>query len=305
MISRKNYTKAKLNSICRDLVSEDLESYIEKSYALLLFTKNNVIKVFDENYSRSNNTLMKEYEWDNQFEYLSPKVICGYRGINDHDILITKRIPSISSVCLMLSCKTIQPNEILTIFEFIEKLELPLSNESHADLYKRYLKNIVYQIEELSKSCRDDVYLHLVKKYIESVDSDIFIFSCKNKRVRSVHGNLFSSNIFLHESQVIIIDPISDGHISSVADIIVDIATFFVDVSIFCDDTLKSCIRHALNEKYSVDERLLFKMHYILKLLVRLRFAFLERKLHNNNVANANEIIIEQVPELLCKEILV
>jgi hypothetical protein len=293
-----------LDCICQSVVSESLQMYVEKAYALLLFSENNVIKIFDKSYSRINDTLTKEYNWDRQFEYLCPIVIRECIECEGRDVLITKRLPSESNICFALSRKIIRPIDILRICEFLERFKLPRSDETYIALYRRFTENAMLQVEQLLQLHEDSDLPLMAKEYIVNISNTVFVSSVKNKRVCCVHGNLFSSNIFLHCGEVIIIDPISDNHIASVADRIMDIATFFVDISIFYETSTATDIRCNIEEKMFANERYIFKIYYILKLLVRLRFAFLERGLHNNDYdININEAIIRRVPTLLFSEL--
>ena len=115
-----------------------------------------------------------------------------------------------------------------------------------------------------------------------------------------VHGNLFSGNIFYYQNQLIIIDPISYNHIARKSYPYMDLATFFVDVRLFKKDRDYFEIYKKLTCNMQIYEHIMIKLYFVLKLLVRLRFAYMENNLQDEYLSiNVNDIIITE-----CKKII-
>lgn len=115
----------------------------------------------------------------------------------------------------------------------------------------------------------------------------------KKEKAVLVHGNLFSGNVFFYKEELIVIDPISYNHIARKSFSWMDLATFLVDVRIFKDESDYLYVYQKVILNMQDYEILVLKLYFILKLLVRIRFAYMENGLKDEySKVNVNEIII-------------
>ena len=123
------------------------------------------------------------------------------------------------------------------------------------------------------------------------------------EKIYNVHGNMFSGNIlFTDSSQLIVIDPISTNHISKHSLSEIDIASFLCDIIIFDGESSYRYVFDAISQKYSKDKKRIINLFLLLKLCVRLRYAYMEIDISNGkDEKKANKIIIERTPNLIKK----
>lgn len=296
-----------LNEISKKLVNEDVESILEKAYCSVLFTSTYVIKLFGGNKREyDEKALQHEYLWDKSMPYLSARFVesIEFCGINI-SALILRRIPNSANMLYKLICNEIVNKEILQVGNLIKNLvfnfqKIEVTPET---LYKNYISNLDLQITELNGKLELSS-INILRKLCNSHGVlQVFKETEKNSFAALIHGNLFSGNIFYYQNELIVIDPISYNHIARKSFPHMDLAAFLVDVRLLksYSDYLKIYIR--MTSGLSDCEILLTQLYFFLKLLVRLRFSYMEKNLYDEyfNV-NINEIIILNGKKVIFEE---
>lgn len=295
---------SELNKISVKLVGESLESTLDKAYCTVLFTRNYVIKLFCRNKREYDEKAIKnEYLWDKEMPFLSAKYIENVQ-INHSIIsaLILKRIPYSSNLLYGLIRGDLSKKEIVKIGQVIRKIvfNLPKVGITYEELYRNYMFNYNLQLNKL----KDKIALELINqlKSIVSNNNILYLFNSvfRKEQPRLVHGNLFSGNIFYYQNEVILIDPISYNHIARKSFAHMDLATFLIDIRIFTQYNDFIYVYQKLTYNLTHFEKVLVDLYFILKLLVRLRFAYVENNLRDDySKLSVNEMIIKKSEEIL------
>ena len=192
--------------------------------------------------------------------------------------------------------------EVIEIGTLIKKViyGFPKIENTPYEIYKNYINNLKLQIEKLKGKVDYKSFSLLVELQNCKEIINVFEETGKINDAVLVHGNLFSGNIFYYQNELIIIDPISYNHIARKSYSYMDLATFFVDVRLFKKDRDYFEIYKKLTCNMQIYEHVMIKLYFVLKLLVRLRFAYMENNLQDEYLSiNVNDIIITE-----CKKII-
>lgn len=297
-----------LKKISNNLVGEDIESILEKAYCTIIFTRQYVIKIFCRNKREYDaKAIYFEYMWDKSMPLLSARFVdhISFNGV-DSNALILNRMPFRSNLLYQLSHDRISNKEILQIGALVKEL-IGSYSESEIDaetLCGNYILNLKLQTEKLKRKIDSELISELEKLQDNQLLLKVFK---KNKKINNaalVHGNLFSGNIFYHENKLVVIDPISYNHVARKSFPHMDLATFLIDVRIFKNELDYFNIHKKMVTGMQICESLLMQLYLILKLLVRLRFAYMEISLRDEySNMNINEIIINKSKKILGKEL--
>ena len=293
-----------LNQISKKIVNEYTESVLEKAYCTILFTHNYIIKLFCRNKREYDVVAVKyEYLWDKNMPYLSPRLIENVKWDGmDIIALVLRRLPSSANMLYKFSYGEICNEEVVEIGTLIKKViyGFPKIKNTPCEIYKNYINNLKLQIEKLKGKVDYKSFSLLVELQNCKEIINVFEETGKINDAVLVHGNLFSGNIFYYQNQLIIIDPISYNHIARKSYPYMDLATFFVDVRLFKKDRDYFEIYKKLTCNMQSYEHIMIKLYFVLKLLVRLRFAYMENNLQDEySSINVNDIIIIE-----CKKII-
>lgn len=297
-----------LNQISRKLVGEGLELVLEKAYCTILFTSNYVIKLFSRNKREYDAQAIRyEYLWDKSMPFLCAKFEDNIE-LNNSDIsaLILKRIPYSSNMLYRLVNNNISKEEIVEWVYLVRKLmsRLPKIDTISEELYRNYILNLELQISKLNDKVNPELLHQLEEIENNGNVMDLFEKIGKKEKAVLVHGNLFSGNVFFYKEELIVIDPISYNHIARKSFSWMDLATFLVDIRIFKDESDYLYVYQKIILNMQDYEILVLKLYFILKLLVRIRFAYLENGLKDEySKVNVNEIIITNSEKILKSEI--
>lgn len=297
-----------LNDICKNIVGEELESIIEKAHCDILFTSNYVIKIFGKDKGDYNrDILMNEYIWDKKMPFLSAyiKENINVGGVYK-TVLVLKRIPYYANLLYKLTHSDINNDQIIRIGQLVKKLiySYPADKIGVDIIYKNFISNLDKQIQYLDDKISPKL-LTLVYEFRNRTDlMQFFLKVGQIDNVVTVHGNLFSGNIFYLNEKLIVIDPISNNHIAKKSFRHIDLATFFVDIILFnkgiCFEKIFSC----LTDNMEYYEIILIRLYMVLKLLVRLRFAYMEQGLLDEySDLNVNLVIISRAEVFIKREI--
>lgn len=309
MLVRRKYMEnmQRLRQISKDLVGEETEAILEKAYCTMLFTSNYVIKLFCRNKREyDEKALNYEYLWDKNMPYLEARFVKNIMldGL-DVSALILKRMPYSSNMLYKLSHDEMANEEIDYIGKLIKDLicNTPKIEISPEILYKNYIHNLNLQIKKLDKKINSRLEIVLKKIYYSHEVFNIFRAVNEIKSAALVHGNLFSGNIFFYRNELIVIDPISYNHVARRSFPHMDMATFLVDIRILKNDQEYFDIYRKIICDMKECEIILMHLYLLLKLFVRLRFAYLENDLRDEySEFDINEVIIANSPDILAKE---
>lgn len=297
-----------LKKISNNLVEEDIEAILEKAYCTIIFTHNYVIKIFCRNKREYNaKAIYYEYMWDKNMPLLSARFVehILFNGI-DSSALILNRLPLWSNLLYQLAHDGISNKEILQIGILVKKLICSYS-ESEMDienLYENYILNLKLQIEKLKGKIDSKLITDLRKLQDNQLLLNIFRENRKTSNVALIHGNLFSGNIFYYKKELVVIDPISYNHVARKSFPHMDLATFLVDIRIFKSELDYFNIYKKMAAGMQIWEVILMQLYLILKLLVRLRFAYMEINLRDEySDVNVNDIIINNGKQILKEEL--
>lgn len=296
-----------LNQISKMLVNENIESILEKLHCTVLFTSSYVIKIFPENSLKYDaEILYNEYLWDKQMPYLSAELVENiiFDGFNIN-VLTLKRLPLYTNILYKLIHDDLSNEKIVLIGDLINNLiyTLPSIEITPKELYKNYISNLNLQITELN----DKLSLELISLLNEICNSrvilNLFEMKMESEKAVLVHGNLFSGNMFYYRNKLIVIDPISYNHIARKSFSNMDLATFLVDIRIFKTDEDFSNIFNRMTSKMKDYDIIITQLYLVLKLLVRLRFAYIESNFRDEYYDfNINEIIIIKCKKMILEE---
>jgi hypothetical protein len=280
-----------LNKQTLDLVGESIDTILDKVFCTVVFTAHYVVKYFKDDY---NEELVKyEYDWDKGIPLLDVKL-----ASDNYRTIIMNRLPKDSNILYKLVNNSLTNEGIIKIGKFIKQITCTYetANSTIQNIYESYINNLNIQ----KKYLEDKVNLEQLNNWKTNGEIyDIFIMSEKIPKI--VHGNMFSGNMFLIEDDVIVIDPLSLKHMAKHSFEIVDLATFLVDVCIFKSKKDYIFIKNILTNDFDDNEKEIFELYFLLKFLVRVRFAFLENELQDEYLKDCkvNQRIISSVDKVL------
>jgi len=266
-------------------INEEIIERYEKAYSTVLFSPNYVFKVFHQKDDLYNAKAAEdEYEWDCSMPFLNPVFhkICDSNG-NEYCMLVMNRLPVQSNLLFKLINHTLTTDTIVEVGQKILALQdgyegYDLSSD---ELYENYISNMNMQISYLNEK----LSLSLKKKINDIVASNMCkdAFSAQGNDISCsiVHGNMFTGNIFLYCDDLVIIDPISIFHLGRYSYPDIDIATYLADLKLLLpEEDYNLCFNH-ITKSLPLLRIHLINFYLLLKLLVRLRFAYIELELPN------------------------
>lgn len=290
------------------IFSEHVERISKKVYCTVLFSQHLVFKFFDR---KSNEydlaAIASEYYWDCQMPYLQPILYDDIVINNNHfSLIVMYRIPQTSNVLYNLLCNQLSNEELIEIGNKIWGLTstYQICNMTSNKLYSNYISNINLQLSYLhnllSPSIMRDLSIVINNRNIQS----FFVTACCNKSARQIHGNLFSGNIFYHNNDLILIDPISINHIARESLPEMDIASYLTDIFILLPYERSDTVMRLILSPMQDWEKHIVLLYLLLKILVRIRFAYLELDLDRDEYAFRLNTLIVDTKEILLKRVL-
>lgn len=302
----ENITKIDVARLNCKYAGEIIEEQYEKAYSTILFSDNYVFKVFsqeDDLYDYL--AIENEYEWDCTMPYLSPVLhrIESPAG-QPLDVLVMKRLPKQSNILFGLVNYKM---EITTIVEVGYKIleferEYKKHNRVAMEIYHNYIINVKTQIKFLDNKISNTLRKKILSMIDNPIVESVFLNPGENNPVSVVHGNLFSGNIFYYDGQVIIIDPISIHHMGRISYPDMDIASFLVDLKILLSPNDFCYCWNSIVGMLSKNRIQIIEYYMLLKLLVRLRFAFIEQNSNNLMYENNMNLRIIDIGEDVLQE---
>lgn len=281
----ENITQIDLKSIDCKYIDEVITEQYEKAYSTILFSSNYVFKIFPKKDELYNEKAVKdEYDWDCSMPFLKPDLHKIKNPIGDElNILVMNRLPVQSCILFGLINQKLTTDTIIEVGQKILMMQRGYKrhNLSPVELYENYISNVQIQISFLNEVLSQKIKNQICDIIASSMCKNAFLKQENGVSCSLVHGNMFTGNIFFCSSDIVIIDPISVNHPSRFSYPDIDIATYLVDLKLLLtEENYNFCFYHIT--KLLPQSRIhLIKFYFLLKLLVRIRFAYVELKMPN------------------------
>lgn len=281
----ENIIQIDLKSIDCKYIDEVIIDKYEKAYSTILFSSNYVFKIFSQKDELYNEKAAKdEYDWDCAMPFLKPNLYKIRDSIGDEfNILVMNRMPIQSNILFGLINQKLAIDTIIEVGQKILMMQerYKRHNLSSVELYEKYISNVQVQISFLNKILSSKIQNQICDIVASSMCKNVFLDQGKDGACTLVHGNMFTGNIFFHYGDIVIIDPISVNHSSKYSYPDIDIASYLVDLKfLLTKKNYNFCSYHII--KLLPQNRIhLIKFYFLLKLLVRIHFAYVELEMPN------------------------
>lgn len=281
----ENITQIDLKSIDCKYIDEVITEQYEKAYSTILFSSNFVFKFFsNKNGIYNTKAIEDEYNWDCSMPFLRPNLHKIKNPFGDElNILVMNRLPVQSNILFGLLNHKLTSDTIIQVGQRILEIEADYKqhNLSCVKLYENYISNVQVQVSYLEEILSPNLRNRIYDIIASIICKNAFFKQENNISCSQVHGNMFTGNIFFHSDNIVIIDPISVNHPSRFSYPDIDIATYLVDLKLLLtEENYNFCFYHIT--KLLPRSRIhLIKFYFLLKLLVRIRFAYVELKMPN------------------------
>lgn len=281
----KNISQIDLKSINYKYIDEVIIEQYEKAYSTVLFSSNYVFKIFSNKDGIYNaKAIEDEYNWDYSMPFLKPNLHKIKNSVGDElNILVMNRLPVQSNILFGLLNQTLTSNMIIEVGHRILKIEADYKkhNLSCVELYENYISNVQVQISFLKEVLSQNLKNQICDIIASNMCKNAFLKQENNIFCSLVHGNMFTGNIFYYSGNIIIIDPISINHLSRFSYPDIDIASFLVDLKILLTEKDYNFCSSRIVKLLPQNRIHLIKFYFLLKLLVRIHFAYVELEMPN------------------------
>lgn len=288
--------------IVEEITKEKIDKILKKAYCTVIFTANYVLKFFEvSNYSDIKN----EFLWDYQYSVLSVELLMEKVDGQTCYILKMNRIEDSTNVLNRLLKEDLSNFlaikigvSLKDVFANYRKIDI-----SPKRLHENFMINYKNQLIYLRDKLFSDTIIKLEELLCKNNLLKLFYDISKISSAFEIHGNLFCGNIFYYHENTVIIDPISNSHIAKKSYKYMDLANYLVDLFIFKKEKDYNFIFKSIVCNMSPTEILIIRIFLLLKLLVRLRFAYLEINPKNEDeYCKFNSFLILNCEELIRKE---
>ena len=283
------------NELCLTAVDEPSVALLERPTADIAFTEHHVLKIYRSEYSRDNPGMMEfERNWDNAQLDGRCSLASAVLGGKVRILLVMPRISEHRNVEAAMLRSSLRECDLHSIADALLRMlhGWAARRERKGVSFKRHRTNLCKQIPYV-RVCLPESLLYRVEQYIEhTAFLDGFRLMCDALPTCDVHGDAFSANLYASPGGVLVLDPITRGHIASVAHAVSDIAPFLCDVHLFFGCGIWMAVKNHACRGLDACECELLGHYELLKLLVRVRFALLD----GNRDRMARETILSNAP---------